>query len=164
MKNTSLNIYIKEGKKLAFICDDSTESIQKYNQIDYKDIQRIIVSDLKQELLDEVDVIIYPSNLIAIKDYNLTKHTILNYNDLEFESPAYEEYLDEVNSSKNNKRDIGKLVQRISILFVVFFVGYGFATMIPVYNLKEFVSVIPSEFYIMLAVGFFSLKQDTPLL
>ena len=139
MKNTSLNIYIKEGKKLAFICDDSTESIQKYNQIEYKNIQRILISDLKQELLDEVDVIIYPSNLIAIKDYNLTKHTVLNYNDVEFESSLLDDYNDEVDSSKNNKRDIGKLVQRISILFFVFFVGYGFATMIPVYNLKEFV-------------------------
>ena len=55
------------------------------------------------------------------------------------------------------------LLQRISILFVVFFVGYGFATMIPVYNLKEFVSVIPSEFYIMLAVGFFAQLVDGAL-
>ena len=163
MKNTSLNIYIKEGKTFAFICDESEESIEKYNQIEDKNIKRIKSSELKQELLDEVDVIIYPTNIIAIKDYNLTKHTVLNFNDLEFESALLDDYNVEVNSSKSNKRDIGKIVQRISILFFVFFIGYGFASMIPVNNLAEFISVIPNEFYIMLAVGFFAQLVDGAL-
>lgn len=64
---------------------------------------------------------------------------------------------------KMNKLDTSFFVRNIALLFFVFFVGYGFASMLPVANVKEFLGVIPNEFYYMVAVGFFAQMVDGAL-
>lgn len=65
---------------------------------------------------------------------------------------------------ENKSRSRAKIyVRNISSLFVVFFIGYGFSTLLPVDNLGEFISLIPSEFYYMLLIGFFAQMVDGAL-
>lgn len=61
------------------------------------------------------------------------------------------------------KYDTSLIVRNIALLFFVFFIGYGFASMLPVANVKEFLSVIPNEFYYMVAIGFFAQMVDGAL-
>lgn len=161
MKNTQLNFYTKEEKSIAFICDGSAASIQNYKHLGNEDIAVISLDNIQEKYLDEVDVLILNSSNDILKEFDLSQKSILSFNDIEIDFDS----IDEVDNvvSTTEKKNIGLWVQRISILFFVFFVGYGFATMIPVYNVKEFISVLPNEFYIMLAVGFFAQLVDGAL-
>lgn len=62
-----------------------------------------------------------------------------------------------------SKTNMGTYVRNISILFFVFFTGYGFSSLLPVNNLGEFVALIPNAFYYMLLVGFFAQMVDGAL-
>lgn len=64
---------------------------------------------------------------------------------------------------KAKKIDIKTYVRNISLLFCMFFIGYGFSTLLPVNSLGEFISLIPNEFYYMLLVGFFAQMVDGAL-
>lgn len=66
-------------------------------------------------------------------------------------------------NKKKKKWDTKKFARNISILFFMFFIGYGFSTLLPVDNAREFVSLIPKEFYYMVAVGFFAQMVDGAL-
>lgn len=71
-----------------------------------------------------------------------------------------------VEKKSKTKKDKGNsitYVRNISLLFCVFFIGYGFSTLLSVDSLGEFVSLIPNEFYYMLAVGFFAQLVDGAL-
>ncbi|MFD2602160.1 TSUP family transporter [Flavobacterium suzhouense] len=61
--------------------------------------------------------------------------------------------------AKRNKR----LVGQISLLFIVFVIGYGLSTIISGNELKTYVGNIPSGFYDMLIVGFFAQLVDGAL-
>lgn len=64
--------------------------------------------------------------------------------------------------SKNVKkqRNYKRLVLEISVLFAVFFIGYGLSTVISAAELAEQISIIPNEFYAMLFVGFIAQLVD----
>lgn len=63
----------------------------------------------------------------------------------------------------DSKTNMGTYVRNISILFSVFFIGYGFSSLLPVNSLGEFVALIPDAFYYMLLVGFFAQMVDGAL-
>jgi len=62
-----------------------------------------------------------------------------------------------------SKTNTATYVRNISILFSVFFIGYGFSSLLPVNSLGEFVALIPDAFYYMLLVGFFAQLVDGAL-
>jgi len=69
-------------------------------------------------------------------------------------------------SRKQDKKEAKKykrLVIEISILFIVFFVGYGLSTVVSAATLAEQLRQIPNEFYAMLLVGFFAQLVDGAL-
>ncbi len=63
----------------------------------------------------------------------------------------------------DSKTNMATYVRNISILFSVFFIGYGFSSLLPVNSLGEFVALIPDAFYYMLLVGFFAQMVDGAL-
>lgn len=69
--------------------------------------------------------------------------------------------------SPGNERKIAKktkkLVAHISLLFIVFFVGYGLSTVVSGAELKGYAAMIPNEFYYMLLVGFSAQLVDGAL-
>ncbi|HTN67959.1 MAG TPA: TSUP family transporter [Dysgonamonadaceae bacterium] len=66
-------------------------------------------------------------------------------------------------SKNRTKSNTKTYVRNISLLFCVFFIGYGFSTLLPVNSLGEFLYLIPNEFYYMLIVGFFAQMVDGAL-
>lgn len=57
-------------------------------------------------------------------------------------------------------RNYRKLVLEISLLFIVFFIGYGISTVVSIDTLSTHVNNIPNEFYAMLLVGFIAQLVD----
>lgn len=53
--------------------------------------------------------------------------------------------------------------RNISIIFFVFFIGYGFSTWLPVGSLGQLIAHIPNDFYLMLLVGMFAQLVDGAL-
>lgn len=68
-----------------------------------------------------------------------------------------------IESNKKEAKKYKRIVVEISILFVVFFVGYGLSTLMSAAELAEHVSHIPNEFYGMLLVGFLAQLVDGAL-
>src|SRR5690554_2643789 len=70
-----------------------------------------------------------------------------------------------VKKKESTKKKINTKIyaRNISILFFVFFIGYGVSTLLPADNLGEFIALLPNEFYYMLAVGFFAQMVDGAL-
>ncbi len=56
-----------------------------------------------------------------------------------------------------------KLVAQISLLFIVFFVGYTLSTLVSGRELLSYANEVPAEFYHMLLVGFFAQLVDGAL-
>lgn len=80
---------------------------------------------------------------------------------------SFQEKLEDLNRITSGllkkKNKIFIYTRNISILFFVFFVGYGFSTWVPAVTLVEMVSLVPSEFYLMLLIGFFAQLVDGAL-
>jgi len=66
------------------------------------------------------------------------------------------------NNSKETKK-YKKIVLNISVLFIIFFVGYGVSTFLTPTELTEYLSEIPNEFYGMLLIGFIAQLVDGAL-
>lgn len=65
-----------------------------------------------------------------------------------------------VSKTVKQGRKYQRLVIEISLLFIVFFIGYGLSTVISANELIEQVKIIPNEFYAMLFVGFIAQLVD----
>lgn len=61
------------------------------------------------------------------------------------------------------KSKIVTYTRNISILFFVFFIGYGFSTWLPAASIADLIALVPSEFYVMLLIGFFAQLVDGAL-
>ncbi len=64
------------------------------------------------------------------------------------------------NNTIKKARNYQRLVLEISLLFAVFFVGYGISTVLSLNELKAHFASIPNEFYAMLLVGFIAQLVD----
>jgi len=169
MTKKYLQIKINPTKQIGFLGFQSADSLEEFSILS-EDFKQVIFYDFVQSThhFDEVDVIVIATDLNEkfSELINLQNKTVIRFQDLVDQNDLEvidEVCLTEIEANKKEKRNINKLVQRLSILFFVFFIGYGFATMIPVYTVNEFLSVIPNEFYIMLAVGFFAQMVDGAL-
>jgi uncharacterized protein len=69
-------------------------------------------------------------------------------------------------SLKSNKKEEAKykkIAWQLTMLFIMFFVGYGFSSLFSISQLSDLVYKIPNEFYGMLLVGFFAQLVDGAL-
>lgn len=67
------------------------------------------------------------------------------------------------NQTKKEAKKYKRLVFEISLLFIVFFIGYGLSTFISVPFMLEQIAQIPNEFYAMILVGFVAQLVDGAL-
>ena len=85
----------------------------------------------------------------------------------DFQESLDDFYVDITVLSRENEiieaRKYKRLVIAVSILFAVFFVGYGLSTIISGASLVREISLIPNEFYAMLLVGFLAQFVDGAL-
>ncbi len=132
-----------------------------------------------QSKFPQAEVVLYEeNNFTVLNNYQSFDVLVFNFNHFQwvkaflFEKLSIDLEHDEINLQLNISQSIieaekgfnyFKLVRNSSILFFVFFFGYALSTFLPFENLNEFVSQIPSEFYIMLAVGFFAQMVDGAL-
>jgi len=110
---------------------------------------------LEQEIPDSVDESIDQLNAFRNAHKGNFKQKL---NDLNKATSALSFQQDRIEGKKYRK-----LVVEISLLFIVFFTGYGLSTVVSASQLTEAFAAIPNVFFAMLLVGFFAQLVDGAL-
>jgi len=116
-----------------------------------KRIKEYLMETIPENINDSID------NLNQIRNANKG-----NFADKVNELNAITEVLVQKKDKKEAKK-YKKLVWQISILFIVFFIGFGISTFFSVAEAKQHLQSVPNEFWAMLAVGFFAQLVDGAL-